>query len=92
VQELPAFQEVYESHAGRFDLLAIAVTDQYDPEGFVKDKPFTFPFAYSPEAVQAYRVGPIPRTLFIDSQGNLSHSQLGAMSASQFAAEVAKIL
>ena len=52
----------------------------------------TYPIAISPETARAYNVSPIPMTYFIDREGNIAASILGAQPRRQFEDAVQKIL
>lgn len=91
--ELPSFQQSYNDHAGAFEILSIGSPGN-DPNapGFVEEKGYTWDFAYSDEALKQYKIRSIPFTLFIDGKGNIVSEKLGAMSHSDFEAQLKKIL
>lgn len=90
--ELPAFDEAYAAHQDEVTFLMVNITDGFSEtvEGtkqFVEENGYAFPvyFDTSLEAYRAYRVTAIPMTLFIDADGKLISSELGAMSESTLA-------
>lgn len=90
--ELPAFDEAYAAHQDEVTFLMVNITDGFSEtvEGtkqFVEENEYSFPvyFDTSLEAYRAYRVTAIPMTLFIDADGKLIGSELGAMSESALA-------
>jgi peroxiredoxin len=70
VQELPAFQQVYEKYSGQIDMLAVAVDEQGDPASFFTNKGYTFTLASDVDGAPAYNVKGIPHTVVIDAKGN----------------------
>lgn len=90
--ELPAFDNAYAAYQDEITFLMVNMTDGYSEtvvgtKQFIEENGYSFPvyFDTSYEAYQAYGVTAIPMTLFIDADGKLITSQLGAMSESTFA-------
>ncbi len=86
MDELPAFHDMAEKYGEnvRFMMVDLADGSRETPEQakeFVEENGFTFPvyFDNDQSAVKAYGINSIPLTLFIDAQGNVVHSQIGAM-------------
>lgn len=52
----------------------------------------TYPIAISPDTGRAYNVSPVPMTYFIDREGSIAASILGAQPRRQFEDAVQKIL
>ena len=92
MQEFPAFQEVYDKHTGKFELLSIAVDERADPRGVVQKGGYNWKFALSEQAPTAYNFTAIPTTLFIDGDGNVVEHHTGGMSAAEFESRLSKIL
>lgn len=89
--ELPAFDNAYAAYQDEITFLMVNMTDGFSEteEGtkrFVEENGYSFPvyFDTSQEAYRAYRVTAIPMTLFIDADGKLISSELGAMTESTF--------
>lgn len=89
--ELPAFDNAYAEYQDEITFLMVNMTDGYSEtvagtKQFIEENEYSFPvyFDTSYEAYQAYGVTAIPMTLFIDANGKLITSQLGAMSESTF--------
>lgn len=89
--ELPAFDNAYAEYQDEITFLMVNMTDGYSEtvagtKQFIEENGYSFPvyFDTSYEAYQAYGVTAIPMTLFIDANGMLITSQLGAMSESTF--------
>ena len=90
--ELPAFDNAYAAYRDEITFLMVNMTDGYSEtvagtKQFIEENGYSFPvyFDTSYEAYQAYGVTAIPMTLFIDADGKLITSVLGAMSESTFA-------
>lgn len=85
--ELPAFEKLYNEYGENIAFLMVNLTDgaQETISGvtdFITKNNYTFPVYYDTElnAASTYGVYSIPATLFIDADGNIVASQLGAMS------------
>lgn len=85
--ELPAFQNLYDEYGDKVQFLMVNLTDgaQETVSGvsdFLIDNSYTFPVYYDTDmnAAITYYVTSIPRTLFIDENGNIVASHMGAMS------------
>lgn len=89
--ELPAFDNAYAAYQDEITFLMVNMTDGYSEtvagtKQFIEENGYSFQvyFDTSYEAYQAYGVTAIPMTLFIDANGKLITSQLGAMSESTY--------
>lgn len=87
--ELPAFEELYQEYGTDVQFMMVNLTDgaQETISGvsdFVTEKDYHFPVYFDTEtdAALTYGVYSIPATLFIDADGNIVASHLGAMSES----------
>ncbi len=87
--EMPGFQAQYDSASGNIAFLMVNLTDG-DREtintagSFLKKKGYTFPVYYDTDsqAAVAYGIRSIPTTYFIDKDGYIVKSAVGAMSES----------
>ncbi len=85
--ELPAFENMYKKYGDDVVFLMINLTDgQSDtPESikkFISDNGYTFPVYYDMtfDASETYGVYSIPETLFINADGSLHDTRVGAMN------------
>ena len=85
--EMPAFDAVYSARGEQVQFLMVNLTDGTSEtvesaSGFIADAGYTFPVFYDTafSGVIAYNVTAIPATYFIDAQGNLVDSHVGAMN------------
>ena len=84
--ELPEFDEAYKKYNRQVEFLMVNLTDGYSEtvesvEKFIKDNKYEFPVYFDTEysASNAYSIYSIPRTLFIDEDGNILSSYVGMM-------------
>ena len=87
--ELPAFEQLYQEYGEDVHFMMINLTDGAQETvknvtKFVMDNKYTFPvyFDKDTDAALTYSVYSIPATLFIDADGNIVASHMGAMSES----------
>lgn len=85
--ELPAFEQLYNEYGETISFLMVNLTDGAQEtvssvSDFVTEHVYHFPVYFDTDADAAltYGVYSIPATLFIDTDGNIVASQLGAMS------------
>ncbi len=76
VQEMPDFQEAYETYGDRVTFMMVNQTDgqretQEKAEAFLSEQHFTFPVYYDKmfSAAAAYNITALPMTLIIDEEG-----------------------
>ncbi len=86
--EMPDFQKVYEEYKDEIQFVMVNLTDGSDEtvekaSAFVEEHGYTFPVYYDTklEAAYAYGVNSVPRTYFIDKEGNLVLQAQGMLSA-----------
>lgn len=84
--ELPAFENLNNKYDGQVQFLMVNLTDGYTEtkkgvEEFVKNNNYNFNVFYDTQGIAAnnYNVISIPQTVFIDSDGNVVKTQIGAM-------------
>ena len=92
MREFPAFQEVYDKHAGAFELISIAVNDSGNPRQIVQENGYSWKFGVSDTATMAYKFNAIPTTVFIDADGNVVEQHTGGMDAEDFENRLTRIL
>lgn len=85
--ELPAFDTMYAKYKDEVHFLMVNLTDgsrdtKESVTAFVNDGGYNFPvyFDTTMEAAYTYSAYSIPMTLLISSDGQLAHTQMGAMS------------
>lgn len=86
--ELPAFSDAYEKYKDDVVFLMVNLPDGYSDsqksiEKFVSENGYAFPVYYDfdNDASTVYGVNSIPETLFINADGTLYDTQIGAMNA-----------
>ena len=97
-QEMPAFEAAYQSQGDEVQFLMVNLTDSSREtvevaSGFIADAGYTFPVFYDTTytANMAYEVTAIPATFFIDAEGRLVDSHVGAMDAAALQSYLDKI-
>lgn len=86
-QELPDFDKLCKEYGDRVVFMMVNLTDGYrdtvdGTKRFVSGKDYTFPvyFDTKDNAASAYNVSSIPQTTFIDANGNIYTTRIGAMN------------
>ena len=86
-QELPDFDKLCKEYGDRVVFMMVNLTDGYrdtvdGTKRFVSGKGYTFPvyFDTKDNAASAYNVSSIPQTTFIDANGNIYTTRIGAMN------------
>jgi peroxiredoxin len=92
VQELPAFQQVYDKYSGQINMLAVAVDERGDPETFFQGKGYTFTLVKDVDGAKAYGAKSIPQTAVIDARGNLVQKFTGPASSAELEQAIQKAL
>ena len=87
VSELPYFEDLYEKYKDDVTFMMVNMTDGYqekleDVKKFMQNNSYTFPVYYDTNysAANAYRVSSVPMSLFIEANGEIEDTHLGAMS------------
>ena len=93
--EMPHFQAAYEAYCDEVQFLMVNMSTAFgdtktDAEAVLTDGGYTFPVYYDTdtECAIAYGVSGIPVTLFIDAEGNLVSSVMGALSEAELARRI----
>ena len=92
--EMPAFQQAYEDLGGQVQFLMVNVGELVDEAtNFLSTTGYTFPvlFDVNGAAAYAYQISAIPATFFINAQGEIVNSHVGAMSQSDLLEAIAEI-
>ncbi len=87
VGELPHFEEMYKEYGDKVEFMIVDLTDGYDETkekvaDFIEKNGYTFPVYLDSDinAVIAYNISSIPLTAFIDGEGKIVSSKVGAMN------------
>ena len=90
-----AYLQDFQTEYSEQGLVVLGVAGM-DSETALRDKAssvgVTYPIAISPDTARAYNVSPIPMTYFIDREGEVAASLLGAQPRRQFEDALQKIL
>lgn len=85
--EFPAFEDAYNKYGNDVEFMMINLTDGYQEtissaKSFIDEQNYTFPVYYDTtmSASNAYGVFSIPKTLFIDKNGNIVQNRIGTIS------------
>ena len=86
-QELPDFEKLHKEYGDRVVFMMVNLTDGYrdtidGTKRFVSKNGYTFPLYFDTEysGAVAYNVSSIPQTTFIDANGNVYATRIGAMN------------
>lgn len=97
--ELPEFESAYKKYNEQVEFLMVNLTDGFSEtvegvEKFIKDNQYEFPLYFDTEynASNAYSIYSIPRTLFIDKEGNILGSYVGMMNQEILEKYIEKLL
>lgn len=94
--EMPAIQTAFEAHKGEgFTVLAVDADEPLaDVEKFFSDLNLTFEALLDPDLVvnDQYRIMAYPSSFFVGRDGAIAAFQIGSMTDSQLADNLAKIL
>lgn len=85
--ELPEFEEAHKDYGKEIEFLMVNLTDEYNEpiesvKTFTKENNYTFPVYFDTEysATNTYRIYSIPRTLFINKDGEIVKSYTGMIN------------
>ena len=85
--ELPAFENLSKKYDGQVEFLMVNLTDGFsetidNAQRFINENQYTFPVYFDTEssAAYVYDVSSIPETVFINEEGYIVNSHIGAMS------------
>ena len=92
--EMPHFEEAYKKYGEDIHFIMVNTGDSYeDAYKFASKNNYTFPVYHDTtfSGTYSYGVSSIPRTLFINSSGELVYSQIGMMSKTAILNNIEKI-
>jgi cytochrome c-type biogenesis protein len=101
VKELPVFQRLLDEHAGRFQVVAIAMQDPRDVAlAFIKKHAeYKFRFFHDPQwekseskLSEVFGIVALPTNVLVDSSGRIVDAWMGALSEAGLAKRVQQIL
>ncbi len=99
VGELPHFNAMYEKYGDKIEFMMVDLTDGYDEteakvKSFIDKNGYTFPVYLDSDinAVVAYKISSIPLTVFVDENGRMVNSQVGAMDESTLEGYIKNLL
>ena len=84
IQEMPDFEEAYKQYGGEIQFLIVNTDDGIgNGEKFIESRGYTFPTYYDLQynAAITYGISGIPRTIAIDSEGNIRYNRSGMIDA-----------
>lgn len=97
--ELPEFEDAYKKYNKQVEFLMVNLTDGYSEtiesvESFITENKYEFPVYFDTKysASNAYSIYSIPRTLFIDKDGNISNSYLGMIDKETLERYIEKLI
>lgn len=97
--ELPYFDKMYQEYDDEVEFLMVNLTDGKSDtvdsvKSFISQYDYKFPVYFDTmfEAAYAYNLYAIPRTVFIDKDGNINASFSGAISEKKLKENIDKIL
>lgn len=98
VSEMPVFDKLYKEIGDDIVFLMVNLTDgsretTAKAKSFVEKGGYSFPIFYDTKysAATVYGVSSIPATVFIDSDGNIKDSYLGALTEAAFRSKLKSI-
>lgn len=99
LMELPAFNNAYIEYGNEVQFLMVNLidpnrTNTIPIENFVNENNYQFPVYFDVDynASIAYGIYSIPRTIFIDKDGNLNYSQIGMMYEEQLKGHIENLI
>ena len=97
--ELPDFQAMYEKYGSKVRFMMINLTDgaqetKKKAQKFISENEYTMPFYFDvyQSAVSRNYIYSIPTTIFVDHQGNMINTVLGAMDQDSLEQEIQVLL
>lgn len=92
-QEAPDLDALYRQYQPKgLQVLGVGTDEAAALKAKAKELGLTYPTGADAEAARTYGVGPVPHTFFVDREGKITASLLGARPKAELEAEVRKIL
>ena len=98
-QEMPAFQKMWETYGEEVTFLMVNETDgeretMETAQAYVEENGYEMDFFFDldQDAAYTYYLMYLPRTLFIDAQGNLVYDQVGQLTESELENRIEDLL
>lgn len=97
VEEMPMLSGLQRAHAGRLQVVGIALDDAERAAAFARDLDLAYPVLVGETDVvitgQRYgnRSGMLPFTVLVDAQGTVRWAHLGALDAAEVASQIAAL-
>ena len=98
VREFPQFEDAYRRYGDKVNFVMVDLTDNYretmdSAKDFIRKNNYSFPvyFDMKNSAGQAYNISSIPVSLFIDADGNIVDTFVGAMSETMLDSYLVKL-
>ena len=97
--ELPAFEKMYKKYKGEVEFMMVNLTDGHQETAekankLIEENGYTFPVYYDSDLIAAYvyQVNSIPRTLFVDADGNAVVMYTGLMPEEVITEKIEELL
>lgn len=97
--ELPEFNKVYLKHKDNIEFMMVNLTDGYKGDtqsvkNFINNNGYQFPvyFDVNNSAANAYSIFSIPKTIFIDKDGNIAYTFLGILTEEKLEEYINKLI
>jgi peroxiredoxin len=94
--EMPTLQKMYTKYRNQgFEVVGINIAEtDVAAEQFIRQYELTFPIWMDRDrgVVRLYRIGPIPSSIFIDSQGKITYIKDGPLSVGELETHILPIL
>ena len=98
-QEMPAFQKMWETYGEEITFLMVNETDgeretTETAQAYIEENGYEMDFFFDrdQDAAYTYYLMYLPRTLFIDAQGNLVYDQVGQLTESELENRIEDLL
>jgi peroxiredoxin len=92
-QEAPDLDALYQQYQSKgLQVLGVGTDEAAALKAKAKELGLTYPTGANAEAARTYGVGGVPHTFFVDREGKITASLLGARPKAELEAEVRKIL
>ncbi|MDQ6423526.1 TlpA disulfide reductase family protein [Paenibacillus sp. LHD-117] len=95
-KEMPDMEKIHQAYKDK-DLVILAISvgeEQGKVADYIREHGYTFQVLTDPEktVAEAYRVRPIPVSVFLDRDGRISHQKLGYMTEDEMKVQIDPLL